>query len=148
MQTFLPHSDFAESARCLDRQRLGKQRVECLQVARALVLPSYGWQNHPAVQMWRGYERALLRYGFLVCDRWSRLGYQDTVGRKLSCLAHEHRLHYRAFVLPPWIGDPAFHAAHRAALLFKNPKWYSQFGWTETPAVPDAKGRLPYVWPV
>ena len=32
MQTFLPYPDFARSAAVLDRQRLGKQRVEVLQI--------------------------------------------------------------------------------------------------------------------
>src|SRR3712207_9547123 len=54
MQTFLPVADFTETARLLDNPRLGKQRVECLQVLRALELPDYGWANHPVVTMWRG----------------------------------------------------------------------------------------------
>ena len=49
MQTFLPVPDFAESARLLDPARLGKQRVETLQVLRAIELPDYGWASHPAV---------------------------------------------------------------------------------------------------
>lgn len=32
MQTFLPYPDFARSAACLDRQRLGKQRLEAFQI--------------------------------------------------------------------------------------------------------------------
>ena len=36
MQTFLPYASFEESAKVLDRQRLGKQRVECLQIFNAL----------------------------------------------------------------------------------------------------------------
>jgi len=32
MQTFVPYANFSESAKVLDRQRLGKQRVETLQV--------------------------------------------------------------------------------------------------------------------
>ena len=32
MQTFLPSPRFAESARCLDSARLGKQRVEAKQI--------------------------------------------------------------------------------------------------------------------
>ena len=35
MQTFLPVADYTETARLLDNPRLGKQRVECLQVLRA-----------------------------------------------------------------------------------------------------------------
>jgi len=36
MQTFLPYPDFKRSAQVLDRQRLGKQRVENLQLMTAL----------------------------------------------------------------------------------------------------------------
>lgn len=62
MQTFLPYPDFAESAHVLDRSRLGKQRVETIQVQRGLVVPGYGWRHHPAVKMWalpRGSARAV-----------------------------------------------------------------------------------------
>ena len=48
MQTFLPFPDFQQSAAVLDHVRLGKQRVEALQILRALVIPEYGWQSHPA----------------------------------------------------------------------------------------------------
>lgn len=36
MQTFLPYKDFKKSAQALDRQRLGKQRVETMQLMTAL----------------------------------------------------------------------------------------------------------------
>ena len=36
MQTFLPYADYTRTAKCLDRQRLGKQRVECKQILNAL----------------------------------------------------------------------------------------------------------------
>lgn len=36
MQTFVPFPDFARSAAVLDDKRLGKQRVEVLQIVRAL----------------------------------------------------------------------------------------------------------------
>jgi hypothetical protein len=49
MQSFLPYSDFAESAAVLDSRRLGKQR---------------------AAAMWAGYEEALVRYGLVVCEEW------------------------------------------------------------------------------
>jgi len=35
MQTFLPYADFARCAEVLDPRRLGKQRVEALQIMRA-----------------------------------------------------------------------------------------------------------------
>ena len=36
MQTFLPYPDFKKSASCLDYKRLGKQRVEGLQILNAI----------------------------------------------------------------------------------------------------------------
>jgi hypothetical protein len=37
MQTFLPYEDFTLSAQVLDYRRLGKQRVEALQIYNVLV---------------------------------------------------------------------------------------------------------------
>lgn len=53
MQTFLPHKDFSISASILDDKRLGKQRVEALQIYNVLVdNPTLqgkkykGWKRH------------------------------------------------------------------------------------------------------
>ena len=53
MQTFLPFPDYIQSARALDYKRLGKQRVEALQILNTLTGRSEGWSQHPAVKMWR-----------------------------------------------------------------------------------------------
>lgn len=142
MQTFLPYASFDASAACLDRQRLGKQRVEAYQIMRALVNASKGWSNHPATIMWRGYELSLAEYTVAICDQWTGRGYIDTVKEKTLNLLNLTSLDVfeDAVVDPRWIGDPAFHAAHRSNLLRKMPNHYGQLGWTE----PD---DLPYVWP-
>ncbi|QKW34452.1 MSMEG_6728 family protein [Actinomadura sp. NAK00032] len=149
MQTFLPYADFAATARALDRRRLGKQRVETIQVLRALTVPGYGWRHHPAALMWTGYEEALVRYGLEMCARWCDLGHADTCAATLAAdLAgargvREPRGQERlaaAGELPPWLGDPAFHLSHRSALVRKDPAFYGP----EFPGVPD---DLPYVWP-
>lgn len=139
MQTFLPividglpAASCVESAKVLDRQRLGKQRVEALQIYRTLTGQSKGWANHPAVRMWRGYEDALAAYGRYMCVEWTGRGYQDT------CFARFPQPLNVCW--PEWM-TPEFAASHRSNLLRKNPAWYGQFGWTE----PDT---LPYVWPV
>jgi len=88
--------------------------------------------------MWRGYEKALGEY-CLVClreyeDRTSKtfpdrrknileifqIYYDDTINRE---------------VYPPWFGNEDFHRSHRAALLAKDPEWYSRFGWKEKPNI-------------
>ncbi|MER6630347.1 MSMEG_6728 family protein [Streptomyces sp. NPDC000987] len=149
MQTFLPHPDFRLSALELDRRRLGKQRVEALQVLRGLTVPGYGWRHHPAVRMWAGYEEALVRYGLEVCRVWRELGHQDSCAATLVADFAAFRPGTpprgqaelaAAGELPPWLGDEAFHLSHRSALVRKDPDVYA----ARFPGVPD---DLPYVWP-
>ena len=149
MQTFLPYPDFARSAEVLDTKRLGKQRVEVLQVLRALTIPTYGWQNHPAVLMWRGHEEALGCYGLVVVDAWCARGFGDTcaasigeelVGVGVTAPRTQAEL-AAAGLLPAWLGDEALHRSHRSALVRKDPDRYR-------PLFPDVPDDLPYVWPV
>ena len=136
MQTFLPYPDFELSARSLDRARLGKQRVEVLQLLKALASGG-AWSNHPASKMWRGYTNSLVAYGVVVCVEWIERGYKDSCLEKI--LAYYDR--EREQPLPDWVGLPEFHAAHRSNLLRKAPEHYQKFGWVEA-------DDLPYVWPV
>lgn len=141
MQTFIPFSDHITTTRVLDRQRLGKQRVETLQILNALS-PLYdkkGWKNHPAVKMWRGHEYALIEYGLYICHEWVKRGYIDTCADKMKALWPH--FDQRSSYMPDWWGDPAIHDSHKSNLLRKAPEWYSQFNW-------DVADDLPYVWPV
>jgi hypothetical protein len=149
VQTFLPYPDFARSAAVLDPRRLGKQRVEAIQVLRGLITPGYGWRHHPAVRMWAGYEEALVRYGLEVCRAWSATGRADTCAATLTSdvraacgisAVRAQRALAEAGDLPPWLGDEAFHASHRSALLRKDPAFYR-------PLFGAAPADLPYVWP-
>jgi hypothetical protein len=141
MQTFLPYSDFAASARVLDRARLGKQRVEALQVQRALTVPGYGWRNHPVAAMWRGYLPALTKYALVVTDEWIARGHADTVRPQVLEFAPEvDERAQSALELPPWLGDEEFHRSHRSNLLRKDAVFYR-------PQFPDEPDDLPYVWP-
>ena len=143
MQTFLPLPDFAASVEVLDRQRLGKQRLEVAQLLNAILGFSKGWTNHPAATMWRGSEMALCEYGIAVCREWRGRGYKDTMLDRFIDMQENLVLDGICedwVTMPSWFGDSAFHASHRSNLLRKAPEWYSQFGWTE----PDS---LPYIWP-
>jgi hypothetical protein len=149
MQTFLPFPDFEQSARALDDRRLGKQRVECIQIVRALTRPDYGWRNHPAVLMWKGYEEALGRYAFTMCEVWTERGRADTCAATLTTDLREAGVSTvrsqdelaRAGALPPWLGDESFHRSHQSSLLRKDPEHYSE----RFPGVPP---DLEYVWPM
>jgi hypothetical protein len=149
MQTFLPVADFEESARLLDSPRLGKQRVETLQILRALELHDYGWANHPAVLMWRGRTPALVAYGLAMVRVWRERGFADTTDRQIAEFAPEvagarQEELAAAGMLPSWVGDEALHRSHRSNLIAKDPDFYRpRFAEIFGPEPAD----LPYVWP-
>lgn len=142
MQTFLPYSDFSRSASVLDRQRLGKQRVENMQIMNVLsgTNEKKGWANHPAALMWSGCECALMDYQQAMISEWvDNRGYKDTCLEKTWNI-HQVTPHKCEIVLPQWIGNDDFHSSHRSNLLRKDPGFYSQFEWNDDPL-------KPYLWP-
>lgn len=143
MQTFLPFVDFKRSAKVLDRQRLGIQRSESFQILLTTtgLKPDSRWRNHPATNMWRGYEVALLDYAFAMVFEWRGRGFEDNMASRLN--SEFAGLNSEPMVRPPWLGDQRLHASHRAALLFKNPDHYGPVKprWSEEP-------KIEYYWPV
>lgn len=141
MQTFLPFPEFARSAAALDNVRLGKQRVEVLQILRATTFPSYGWGNHPATLMWRGFVPALANYGVAMADEWMSRGAADTTRRQIVEFAPaEAELPQSELSLPSWLGDPQLHRSHQSNLIRKDAAFYG-------PQFPGVPGDLEYVWP-
>ena len=130
MQTFLPYSNFQKTAEVLDWRRLGKQRVEGMQIIKTILTPEQkGWQNHPIVIMWTPYVQALMVYTNTIINEWIKRGYNNNI--ELYKIG--------SIIMPDWLGNKKFHASHRANLLRKDYGHYSQFGWDENP-------KSPYVW--
>ena len=140
MQTFLPHEDFSISASMLDDKRLGKQRVEALQIYNVLVgnltkkgKPYKGWLRHPAVLMWDGHVEALLLYKNKMIEEWILRGYNNTM--ELVGLPD-------SIEMPSWLGDDRVHASHRSNLLRKDLEYYySRYKWKEPI-------DMEYYWPI
>ena len=137
MQTFLPYKSFTKSAQVLDYKRLGKQRVEAMQIFNALTgVPTKsgkaytGWLNHPAVVMWKGYEEALLLYKNKMIEEWILRGYNNTM--EMLGVSDD-------VAMPHWLGSNRLHASHRSNLLRKDYKFYSQYNWKES-------NDLEYYW--
>lgn len=126
MQTFLPLPNFYASAKCLDDKRLGKQRVEAWQLFNGQ------WSNHPASEMWRGYEYALARYITIICREWMSRGFKDFILQRV--------IYPPKAEMPWWLGHENFHKYHRSNLLAKDPIWYGQWGW-------DCHDNYRYIWP-
>ena len=134
MQTFLPYQNFYLSLACLDNKRLGKQRVEAMQILNALTPGSTSrWRNHPATKMWKGHEPALENYKNLAILTWKFRGFKNTMPLTFDFCRSDN------LKKPLWLTEE-FCSAHRSNLLRKKPEFYSKYGWTEP-------NNLPYIWP-
>jgi len=132
MQTFITDTDFHKIAKTLDNKRLGKQRVEAMQILNTLN-PDYtnkGWKHHPAVLMWEGYESTLRSYLSAMIKEWKSRGFKNTIEVKGS----------KSNKKPWWLCGKLI-VSHRSNLIRKNPEFYSQYNWN----LPD---DIPYYWPV
>lgn len=131
MQTFLPLPDFRASLRSLDNRRLGKQRVEGLQLLNALEGKTKGWRNHPAAVMWRENVAALRLYTNIAIEEWIGRGFRNSM-KPYELPAQVE--------MPWWLGDVRLHTSHRSNLLRKDREFYGRLGWVE----PE---DIPYWWP-
>lgn len=165
MQTFVtetltddksPYEIFMSTALVLDRKRLGKQRVETLQIMSSLTglridsdgevveRTKRGWSSHPAVKMWRGYEMCLYVYQFAVCETWSSFSFSDSCLGKTAKLLVEAQTRELVSVegsFPDWLKNPEVAESHRSNLVRKYPEHYRKY-------FPSVSDDLPYVWPV
>ncbi len=87
----------------------------------------------------------IVEYGLVVSREWVARGRPDTCAAQIAEFAAAEPLTQAQLaergLLPPWLGDEAFHLAHRSSLLRKDPEWYR-------PLFPDVPDDLEYVWPV
>ena len=90
-----------------------------------------GWSNHPVVRMWSVFENALKMYSNAMVEEWVRRGYLNNL--------EIYDLDECEIISPWWLGIEELHASHRAALLAKDYRHYSEYGWLESP-------RINYVW--
>lgn len=140
MQTFLPYTDIRKCAEVLDNKRLGKQRVETVQILNALLNPptkKHGWHRHPAVLMWRGYEAFLCKvYLKEIIDEWVRRGFDNT-----KCGEHYANFLPRLGkpIAPHWLNEELC-ITHRSRLIQKDPEFYR-------PKFPGNPEDLGYLWP-
>jgi hypothetical protein len=151
MQTFMPYAEYFKCAQVLDNKRLGKQRVEALQIFQILKKryawyqtnnPSHilnekgnliGFLNHPAVLMWEGHSISLMHYIGSMVYEWKRRGFQNNIKIPNHFANNE-------YLRPVWSWETDYQIAHRSTLIRKFPEHYSKL-W---PGVPD---DIEYIWP-
>lgn len=153
--TFRPYADHERTASVLDYRRLGKQRVEAIQIAGAalsyLTLESGGWTNHPVVRMWAGQPNPYLDHHCGRIHLSDLLDYYEAISREWKRRGYNHAMDYRALPLYavtearakvladhplPW--GPREELIQKHILLRKDPEWYGRFWRVRVQRVPGS----------
>lgn len=115
MMTFIVCGDFILNAQLLDYRRLGKQRVEAIQILNAIYTHNK-WSNHPIVRSWTPFITALKYYTNCIIQEWINRG-----GKNNIPLFEIPKL----ILMPWWCKWDRLHQSHRAMLNRKNPFYYN-----------------------
>lgn len=132
MITFLVCEDFVLNAKLLDSQRLGKQRVEAVQILDA-IQKGTKWKNHPIVHSWRPFIEALKYYINCIILEWVNRGGNNNIPLfEIPSI----------ILIPWWCQWDRLHQSHRAMLMRKNPFYY----YDKFTVDPEYNG-YGYIWP-
>lgn len=140
----MPFDDFTWSARCLSNETLEQQRADNLLIMSYLLDGKDRGEDLPVVNMWEGYERALLAYQQAVCREWSSVrGYPDQIWDQTRLMFLDVIIDPMAtpLVPPAWMGDVDLHISHQSYLLRTNEEHYRKH-------FPGIKTDHPLIWPV
>jgi hypothetical protein len=127
VNTFIVSDDYESTAKILDYKRLGKQRVEAMQLINVLENSELtGWKNHPATKQWRGHVNELKKYTNEMIKEWIRRGYKNTM--KLYDVDES--------TCKPWfITWKPMQYSHMASLIRKNKEYYKPYFYKKYPIV-------------
>jgi len=141
MNTFLPYSSFADTAKVLDLVRLNSCINETLVILRShsKVYPVKertglsGWEGHTVALFWKGYEYQLALYGLALAKEWYGRPLPTSASNKLDSFNTRKQRYqqWKALVefiedqewnnsKPQFIGEEEFHSGMRSFLLFKD----------------------------
>lgn len=117
MNTFIPYGSLSECCKILDNKRLGKQRVECMQLLNSYTKEQKGWKNHPITIMWKEYPLSLKYYTNCMITEWIARGFKNTMQ-----LYEDYDTN-----MPWWFSWKQLNFSHQSALLNKDFDYYSKF---------------------
>ena len=170
MNTFLPYCSFERSSKVLDMKRLGKQRVECLQLLNCLekgpliccvcresinyknsndcACPTGDGPHNPIKTPWYSHPCTQMWIGFEgTLASYGIYFCKEWIRRgykdNIQHKLIEHLIKWNKNIGdPPFIGNENFHLSMQSNLIRKDPIYYKPIFGNN---VPD---NLPYVWKI
>ena len=138
VNVFITSTNLEECARNLDYRRLGKQRLECIEI-----IEGDSWKNHPCYLMWKNNKEALKIYFNHILREWISRGFQNSLAfysideskaqfyditydenTYLTTISNP-KINENSILFPKWFCWKPLILSQRASLLRKDEVYYS-----------------------
>lgn len=135
-----------ECAKALDNRRLGKQRVEAMQIINLLESnEKKGFKHHPASLMWKDHIDGLKYYCNCIIEEWISRGFKNTMDLYDIPFLKDNTTNMdntsinkdpkdntvtitnqknTTVILPWWFTNKCLQMSHKCSLQRKDPKYY------------------------
>jgi hypothetical protein len=144
--TWMTRPSYGKTASDLDTARLSEQMSRGAMIfdkLTGIAVPEIA-DNHPVLDMWRGYEFALAIYAMMLnLEFVFARGYADQACSRVllkSIKEIQREEPDFSYVGPPWVRDTAVIKSHRSNLIRLLPNDYNE-QWKVAPK------NWPYIWP-
>ncbi len=112
--TWVPYSSYHTCAKCFSDSDLKSMRVRILRVLRALKNERVPHRVNKRVELWRGFDQSLIRYGIAIALECRRRGFNDTSLEKFQAEYIQG-----VWPKPQWVFWEAMQESHRSYLLLR-----------------------------
>ena len=145
VNTFITSPSLEKCAKNLDNLRLGKQRVECIQLISFIEnTNNKGFKNHPVLIMWKEHVTALKVYCNFMIREFIARGFENTIPiyelDETKIVFYDNifneetglteiikpQIEKDSIVFPIWFNWNPLILTHQASLLKKNNNYYSK----------------------
>lgn len=147
--TYMPHDSFQESLKALTLDDLCQQVLDAERILLALTIDNTTeWEyNHPAVEMWRGYEEALFEYLLDAKEEANSRGIYVDTSKWNDAFQRYYIFSRPQIVWPDWAEDHILNKAHRQRLFLNNPDGYTDFSWDAIDPIILCHDECYTLWP-
>lgn len=124
-----------------------KDWTYCVNCDQEVTLVKLGFQEHPAVLMWKGFEGNLKAYQVFMLREWMKrrwdidIDFEAFIKGTSGLGVNEQKQR-----IPTWLGDERLHKSHRAKLYEKDPEHYKQYENDWKKLTQDGLVNAEYYW--
>lgn len=144
MIVYMPEESVRDSVKALGHADLEQQFLDIIEI---LGILTHGYpDDHPAIEMWRGYEDALFEYLLETKEELANRGiYKSSDWDNAFKIYNEFPI--AGIEWPEWMDNHLLHKSHRQRLFLNDPDEYDKYSWDAIDPMILCHNECYVLWP-